>query len=82
VLRRSFRLLAGSRWRLCALLAMIAVAETVIAYVARSVGIAAPLLKVWHATFLLTAPIAVLWPVMVAVSYRELTRVKEGWRPA
>jgi len=83
-LGRTFRLMSGHRWSFLGLGVICTIFVGVIAVTARAfLGralTANPIVQA--ANLFLFSQLAVGWAMVIAVSYRELTRTKDGWRPA
>jgi hypothetical protein len=85
-LRRSFNLLAGHRWSYMALWVVFAMALAVVLAAQHAVIDPAlrpfPMFGAFSAILLATDLFVAVGTVMIAASYRELTRIKDGRRPA
>ena len=83
-LGRAFRLMSGHRWSFFGLLVLSTIAVVLVAATEQAVLGSAlrtnPIIQV--ANVFVFGQLAVAWAVIVAASYRELIRIKEGWRAA
>jgi len=81
-LGRAFRLMSGHRWSFFGLLMISGIAFALVAATEQAVLGSAlrtnPIVQA--ANLFIVGQLAIAWAVIVAASYRELVRIKEGWR--
>jgi hypothetical protein len=82
---RAASLMRGRRWSFFGLFALYLVLGGSIAFVGQSLVarlvIANPLVRLAEPTRLLGSLLGVVWAVAVAAAYREMVRIKDGWKP-
>jgi hypothetical protein len=79
-LTRSFDLLSGCRLRLLGLWLIWLVVISLLRFIELHAGRALPAVEVVRLPYLAGALAYVVWPVMIALVYRNLLIAKEGWR--